>query len=542
MKPSRLFLPALVLGAAALITIPAVEAFNVINGVFRNADQTGFQTFSTSFADASANDNPTADNNFPGQTGSALSIWKAAVEWNSELRGNNGNGDPLNPGGLGSGNANFDFMYHGNVTSTGGQNSNVVFATNSTLGAGVYAVTGYIIGQAGWQIAFDDSPNNGWIWQDGPGNQTNFLRPDIQGVATHELGHALGLAHSADPNATMIAAAAETQTPAMRSINNDDIGGIQSIYGVKSATKPKITAISGNVYIFGFITITGTNFAATGNEVWFTKDYAGTPEVNTPPTPVKVTNISSNGTSLTVQIPNGVTKGDVIVRVPGSNGDHSVKSAPFPLNLQPPPPYPVVSSVSPDPIAAASSSPPVLTINGINFSTATSVSVGTRVYPTGQFVIVNGSKITVDFNPPPNESGLVNVSVTNPSGTSAGFPVTINLPANNYIFANKTNPAAGTDVTFYCCGPAPGEFPAIAYSQCLTPLPVPPYFTLSIGGCFDVNFLEGNPFLGPAGTSEFTVTVPSTFHGIVFLQFVRLNVINIALPSSVSNILTLIVP
>lgn len=544
MKFTKAIVPAALVGLAAVLTVPSLIAFATIPGINRNANQIGFQIWPTSFVDVNANDNAVADANFPGATGASLAIWKAAVEWNSELRGGNGNGDPLQVGSLGSGNSNFDWMYHGNVTSTDGPNCNVVYSTTTSLGAGTYAQTTYIIGQPGWTIAFDDSATNNWNWQDGPGNQTGFLKPDIQGVATHEFGHALGLAHSADSNATMFATAVEGATPGERTISSDDISGVQSLYSVKSGTKPKITGVTGNVYIFGFITITGQNFSATNNEVWFSQDYAGVPENNSPPVPVKVTNVPSTGggTSITVQVPNGVVKGDIIVRAPGASGDQTIKSAPFPFNLQPPPPFPVISSVTPDPIAAAAGVLPVLTINGINFSTATSVHLGTRTYTTGQFVIVNSSKITVDFNPPPLDGGAQLVSVTNASGTSPGFPVTINLPVNNYLLSDKINPAAGTNVTFYCCGPAPGEFPAIAYSQCITPLPIPPYFTLSIGGCFDVNFLEGNPLLGTAGTSEYTVTVPNDFHGVVFLQFVRLNLITIALPSTVSNVLTLIVP
>lgn len=539
---SKKAVAASVLAAGTVLTMSNAGAFTVINGIVRNANQIGFQVNQTSFTDPDANNNNAADTNFPSATGAAMAVWKGATEWNSELRGGNGNGDPHQVGNLGSGNSNFDFMYQGVVTSNGGQNSNVVFATSSLLGAGTFAVTSFTIPGAGWSMAFDNSGSNNWNWQDGPTNETGSNRVDIQGIATHEFGHALGLGHSGDGSATMFASTTPGGSVGGRSIVADDINGEISIYGAKSGSKPKITNVTGNIYSLGFITITGTGFSATNNEIWFSKAYGGSPEANSPPTPVIVSGISATGgTSISVQVPTGVVAGDIIVRIPGANGTQSLKSAPFPFRLQPPPPFPVVSSVSPTSIPAAALPAPVLTINGINFSTATSVQVGTRVYPTGKFTIVNSQLITVAFNPPLNESGSVDVSVTNPSGTSPGFPVNVTLPTSTFLFTDKINPASGTNVTFYCVGPVPGNFPAIAYSSCLQPFPIPPYFTLGIGGCFDVGFLEGTPLLGSSGVAEQTVTVPIDFHGIVFTQYVRID-LAVAPPWPVSNIVTLFVP
>lgn len=53
---------------------------------------------------------------------------------------------------------------------------------------------------------------------------------DLVGVAEHELGHALGLGHSADSAAVMYSA---LPACAYKRINYDDIGGIQAIYGVR---------------------------------------------------------------------------------------------------------------------------------------------------------------------------------------------------------------------------------------------------------------------------------------------------------------------
>lgn len=54
---------------------------------------------------------------------------------------------------------------------------------------------------------------------------------DLLTVAAHEIGHTLGLAHSSDPNALMFA----SYRGPHRSLDSDDIEGVQSLYGVASA-------------------------------------------------------------------------------------------------------------------------------------------------------------------------------------------------------------------------------------------------------------------------------------------------------------------
>lgn len=538
MKIIKLALPAVALGAAAFFTIPAgLSAYSTL-GVSLSATETGFQVYQASFTDAASNNNNVADANFPGATGAAMACWKAAAEWNSELRGGNGNGDPHQNGGLGSGASNFDWQYEGVATNGGGNNSSVIICTGF-IGAGVFAVTGPT--SNGWYMAFDNSPNNNWNWVDGPGNETGGNSTDIEGIAVHEIGHALGLGHSGVGNATMFAGTTPSGSYSLRSVESDDIAGEVAIYGSKSATKPKITALTGNVYVGGVITLTGANFSATGNEVWFTKNYNGSTS-GTPPAPVKVTNVSSTsgGTIINVTVPSGVAKGDVIVRANGAIG-HDRKSAPFPFNLQTGPTLPIISSFSPNPIAIAATSLPILTISGANFTGATSVKIGTRTYTAGQFTIVNDSTITVDFNPPPNEAGNVNVQVSTATQTSAASPVTINHASSNVIFTSTTVPAAGTPVTLYYATPAAGDLPLVAFSSCLSAFPVPPYFTLSIGGCGDLNFLPSSPVTGANGMSSEQQIIPATFHGIVFLQFIRYNA-SLPLPWPVSNTTVLSVP
>ena len=67
-------------------------------------------------------------------------------------------------------------------------------------------------------VHFDDAET----WMDGDAGGIDLLS-----VAIHELGHALGLRHSTDPNAIMF----PTYSGPRHELGEDDIAGIQSIYG-----------------------------------------------------------------------------------------------------------------------------------------------------------------------------------------------------------------------------------------------------------------------------------------------------------------------
>lgn len=60
----------------------------------------------------------------------------------------------------------------------------------------------------------------------------------FQSVQTHELGHVLGLAHSADPNAMMYASLSSACFGEARALASDDVAGIQSIYPPSTAPAP----------------------------------------------------------------------------------------------------------------------------------------------------------------------------------------------------------------------------------------------------------------------------------------------------------------
>jgi IPT/TIG domain-containing protein/matrixin len=80
---------------------------------------------------------------------------------------------------------------------------------------------------------------------------------DIQAIITHEIGHALGMGHSDVPGATMAPAYFGTGG---RTIEADDMAGIQSIYGRPNPTIVSISPTSGFRRGGQTVTINGTNF------------------------------------------------------------------------------------------------------------------------------------------------------------------------------------------------------------------------------------------------------------------------------------------
>ena len=252
------------ISALAFVRPPAAPAYSLVGDAL-GLHQRDVRVFDN-FTDVSANDNTTPHPSFPGYTGAELALWKASVEWGSELHGD-GQGDPHQPGGLGSGGANFDPSWQGNADDADTKDGNVHSAVSGADG-GLLAYCETPIAD-GWRIRYYET----WTWDDGPG--TSVVGSDLQGVATHEYGHALGLGHSGASGATMSATVAGNGV-AQRSIEADDRAGLQAIYGVASAIKPRITGIT----IQGSaLEIQGENFSATSSSI--TRPARVVPEVFT---------------------------------------------------------------------------------------------------------------------------------------------------------------------------------------------------------------------------------------------------------------------
>lgn len=311
---TKLALPcAALVGAAAVVTPGSAEGWT-LTGWSLDLSQRAFRVYNN-FTDLEANNNQTPDPNFPGALGATLALWKACVEWSSALHGT-GNGDPSQPSNIGSGGANFDPTYQGLATGPGTTGDNIISELAGCSG-GVLAFTNSFTNGSGWQMLFYSC----WTWVDGPTTtwQSGGGRFDLQGVATHEYGHATGMGHSAVNGATMFATT--TDGKGERSLAPDDSAGIQANYGVASATKPRITGLS---WDGTQLTIDGTNFSPTGNRVWFTRTGTGTTA------PVEVLNLAStnNGTRILMTPPANAGTGDVLVRKSASGG--ASLSAPYP--------------------------------------------------------------------------------------------------------------------------------------------------------------------------------------------------------------------
>src|SRR5262245_6987370 len=98
----------------------------------------------------------------------------------------------------------------------------------------------------------------------------------------HEYGNALRPGPTPVVGATMEAAVSSGNV-SIHSIEADDIGGVQTLYTVKSASKPHISGAQGST---ASMTITGTNLPLNNVEVWFTRSSVNS--VGTP-APLKLT-------------------------------------------------------------------------------------------------------------------------------------------------------------------------------------------------------------------------------------------------------------
>lgn len=169
-------------------------------------------------------------------------------------------------------NADFSFNYVGSTSSTAVVNNgqNIVFWTpqagNGTLAVTFTTSTGsttldtdiVFFGDVTWR-SFDPVPGNAF---------------DVEGVCTHEFGHALGLDHSTrNPNDTMNAGTGPGANSVIRrTLEADDIAGVESIYGTTAiAPDPMSFAFNPteNPIIAGSINMVATTANSSGGVEYF---------------------------------------------------------------------------------------------------------------------------------------------------------------------------------------------------------------------------------------------------------------------------------
>ncbi len=309
----------LLAGTTFMASPQQATGFTTIGGSL-NLGQRDFRVYNN-FNGSNANNNTTIHSNWPQYTGAELSQWKAGAEWNSRAHGD-GSGD-TSQGTVGSGGANFSFFWNGNASGIGGGNDNIISSIGGSSG-GVLAYTETPIND-GWRIRFY---GDAWNWQDGPGSVTFGI--DMQGVGCHELGHALGLGHTTANGATMTAFISGTGQ-GQRSIQQDDINGVQYIYGVMASSMPSIDSITGSLVPGGTVTITGSGFSTSTNRIWLQSDIVdGT---NAGGDHVTITNVPStnNGTQLSFVLPSSGWQGGAlhVKSDVGSAGSLLSESHPF---------------------------------------------------------------------------------------------------------------------------------------------------------------------------------------------------------------------
>ncbi|MDA1213788.1 MAG: matrixin family metalloprotease [Planctomycetota bacterium] len=99
--------------------------------------------------------------------------------------------------------------------------------TTSTVLAHAFVPGNEPLNGPGASIRGDVHFDVGRTWVDNPGDISGNGEYDIYTVALHEIGHSLGLSHSAVSGSVMYAA----YSGAKRTLTADDIAGIQAIYG-----------------------------------------------------------------------------------------------------------------------------------------------------------------------------------------------------------------------------------------------------------------------------------------------------------------------
>jgi hypothetical protein len=490
MKIANCALPVLGL-TAILVLLPErpSQGFSLIGGSL-SLSQRDVRIFNN-FTDAQANDNTSTNVNFPGADGAELAIWKAVIEWGSSLHGD-GQGDPTQPFGLGSGGANFDVSWQGNATAIGTTDNNIHSEISGSDG-GVLAFCETPINN-GWRIRY----YQGWTWFDDVSSSHGGI--DLQGVACHEYGHALGLGHSGSGGATMLPSISGNGS-GQRSIEADDRAGVQAVYGIKSASKPGVLTYS---LAGGNVTITGTNYSATNNEVWFTKTGTGGDG-----TPVKVTGVTSDGTSITVAIPVGAGPGDVLVRNNGTGHANLSNAFPFdPLNEPPPPPQPpTITSVSPNSVQAFG--PGFVVLGGTDMSDVVSVQVGATLLtePAG-FTILNDT--TLQFAAPA-PSALGPVSIVLNTALQSSLPAALTYVETSPPQLSVSAFAFSSLPFVWTMGAGTNDLAIVAVSTSSTTVPLFGFPVLASP------IIVANKLLGPLGISSAQVpAVPAGLVGLVF--------------------------
>ncbi|MGH7152181.1 MAG: hypothetical protein ACREIU_15860, partial [Planctomycetota bacterium] len=291
-------------------------------------------------------------------------------------------------------------------------------------------------------------------------------------------------------------------------------------YGAASATKPRITGLSGSFVVGGVLTITGTNFAATGNTVWFTSAAAtGAPKT--------VTGLASTGAGTSIAVTSPATlplpvDGDLLVLVPpGTQGAHLSNAWPIDISSGPPP---TLATVGPNPAPIASQTTTLMTITGTDLSSVSSVSVG-GVSISGAALTTSPTQVTFNLPNPllALNLGPISVTATNPSGTSNALPLTID-PATPPALILPSLTATGQPFSADTYT-VPGNFVILIMSPSNLPSSVPGVVDLNLGAGFTQILLFPTLVAGAAqgrATTSFVVPPGGTPLSVFYFQSISI--------------------
>ena len=503
--------PVAALGTVTVLLAPAKDSFGFskIGGLLNVDSQRDYRVFNN-FIDSTANNNLAEDPNYPGWYGADRALWKAAAEWGS-LPFGGGAGDP-NQANLGDGGGNFDFFFAGRATAPGNSNHNIASAVNS-CGGGTLAYVQSPISN-GWRMRFCENRT----WSDGPSGPGGG-RFDLQGVGCHEFGHALGLGHTNVNGSTMVGSTPNGMN--QRSLGPDDIAGLHCIYGAAHSTKPIVTSVQYNPFI-DEVTIDGTGFDDTENEVWFTRRFATATGFAQPI--VKVTGIASTngGTQIVITPPFEAGTGEVAVRAAPLGGGRGL-SNPWPLDLMRGggARQLAVSTLTPGTVEALDpGTTQSVTITGTSFDDTIVVTLNGVLLSNQSYTVVDDTTITLDM-PQVTTLGTQTISIQKDQElVSADLDVVEAAdPTLQVGNGDPLNPVAGS-VDLLIAGPV-GETEVVLYSFSDAPSSFPPYVNLDLGSDFTDLFLLELYTVPSTGWTQETFPLQSTTLDL-YLQAVTL--------------------
>jgi Matrixin/Immune inhibitor A-like, MAM domain len=182
------------------------------------------------------------NSNFPSSSGTpenvSFSIQQAAAAWTDQAC------------------SNFQFQYQGptTVATTGYDGVNAVYWTPLSGGATAAQTQFFAVSTGGGPLMIEEFDIRFFADHDHVSQAQLLTDVDIQGLATHEFGHAAGLDHSTisasplDLTAPTMAAtfSGRDQSIALRSLEQEDIDGINAWYGQSSTCPPSTTFPEGS--------------------------------------------------------------------------------------------------------------------------------------------------------------------------------------------------------------------------------------------------------------------------------------------------------